>query len=161
MSKDLSLPLKSLFALSHPSGWLFCYFCSVNAFLKSGTSFFLALLFLSWGWLPVLVENSHHHEKEFCSEQHSSNTDSCHISIFHPYSKIQHCEHKQHLLPQKFHCKIDFQFHKNHAWSISFPNVLIHFQPTIVYSECNPFPSENPISSFQYQPSSRGPPNRI
>ena len=138
----------------------FCYFCSVKPLFKSGTSVFLALLFVSWGWIPVLVENSHHHDEEYCNESHAPLSDSCHISIFHPSSNIQHCEHKQHLLPQKFHCKIDFQFHKIHIWSLPSPNIQIYFQTVSWFSDDATFLSEAPAETSLFQPSNRGPPNK-
>ncbi len=56
---------------------------------------------------PLNVLHGHETEEFPCHDDHFDlSVDSCHISIYHNASEIEHCDHKEHLVDRVEDCEL-------------------------------------------------------
>ena len=101
---------------------------------------YVLLLCMAFIIFPMNALHGHETEEAPCDDHFELAVDSCHISIYHNASEIEHCDHKEHLVDSEEECELcDFVMSRK----IDFVAQADDFTLSIV--------TKQSISNFAYQ----------
>ena len=67
---------------------------------------YVLLLCMAFIIFPMNALHGHETEEAPCDDHFELAVDSCHISIYHNASEIEHCDHKEHLVDSEDECEL-------------------------------------------------------